>query len=245
VSDIRVLGGLLRIGQVVSAVTSRVDDGKITATRDETKVTGVEIAGMAVGIDEKGFTSPNGSQALTPIVEALAAPLAASGVKVHMTPGVTQLSAIKGTATSGFLDIEFTTIVQNAYPVVVTLSFGKASTTVEASGRNSGLIDDLLGDLTGGVTPGISDPLDAAGSDLGTDAAGDLGAPLGSEATTPSDISTPRASLAALKPMDFRSLYRWVALALAGAIVARWVVVGRLRERDTATRPNLRSLWRW
>ncbi|HZN16243.1 MAG TPA: choice-of-anchor P family protein [Acidimicrobiales bacterium] len=247
VNDIRVLGGILRIGQVTSTVTTRVDDGKITATRDETKVTGAEIAGMPVGIDEKGFTSPNGSQALAPIVESLAAPLTAAGVVVRMTPGETVIGATKGTATSGFLNIQFTTTLENAYPVVVTLSFGKASSTVEASGKSSSLLDDLLGGPIDASVAGSA--LDATGSALGAgttpDISGSGTASLGGLGGS-GGLVTPRPSIASsLEPMDFRSFYRWLALALAGAIVARWVVVNRLRERDTATHPNLRSLWRW
>jgi hypothetical protein len=251
VNDINVLKGVLRIAQVTSSVTARVDDGKITATRDETKVSGVTIAGQPVAIDDKGFTSPNGSRALAPLVEAAAAPLAAAGVKVRATPGETTIGPVKGTATSGFLTIEFTTLIRGQYPATVTLSFGKAAATVEASGKISDVLGDTLGDVSGGLgdTGGLAaGVLDAAGTDLGTGTAGDLGGALGTGGTgsLPGNLVTPRTSVAsALTPMDFRSLYRWLVLAMGGALLARWFVVTRLRERDTATRPNLRSLWRW
>ena len=179
VSDIRLLGGIVRIAHVISTVTARVEDSKITATRDETKISGVDIAGMPVAIDDKGFTSPNGSQALTPVIEALAAPLAAAGIAVRSVPGEATIGPTKGVATSGFLSVTFTTLLQNAYPVVVTLSLGKASATIEASGRNDAVLGDTVGDLTGGlgdlsgVAPGA---LSAAGADL-------------SGATTPADIA--------------------------------------------------------
>ncbi len=228
VNDIRLLGGIFRIGQVTSTVTARVDDGKITATRDETKVVGAEIAGMPVGIDEKGFTSPNGSEALAPLIDSLAAPLAAAGVTVRMTPGESTITATKGTATSGFLTIELAQPDTTPYPATITLSFGKASATVEASGRSSSLLDEVLSDVAGGVADlGLpAGGLDAAGGDLGSGITGDLASPIGG-AASPGDAVTARVPVVSVELMDFRSLYRWVAVALLGALVARWWVVSR------------------
>jgi hypothetical protein len=252
VNDIKILKGLLRIGTVTSTVTARVDNGKITATHDDTKISGVEIAGVPVGIDDKGFTSPNGSEALAPVIETLAAPLAAAGVVVRANPGETTLTATRGVATTGYLSIEFTTLIEDAYPAIVTLSLGKASATVEASGISGDTLAEGLGDVSGSLSDtagGLAGALSSSGGDLGGigstgGGTGDVTGVLGNT-TTPGDaaIAKPVASL--LKPMDFRSFYRWLALAMLGAFIGRWWVLSRLRGRDTSNRPNLRSLWRW
>ena len=249
VNDIGVLHGLLRIAELTSTVTARVDDGKITATRDETNIAGARLAGMPVEIDDRGITAPNGSQALAPLIDALAAPLQAAGVTVKTTPGQTHISATKGTADSGYLDIGFTSTFLGSYPAVTTLSLGKASATVEASGRSDDVGNDVVGALVSGVDQALGPP--PAGNDAGAlSGATDVGSGGGNgnagvaAPRTGGDetASGPLASL--VTPMDFRSLYRWLALALAGALVARWLVVSRLRPRS-ATRPNLRDLWRW
>jgi hypothetical protein len=243
-NDIRLLGGLFRIGQLTTLVTARVDDGRVTASTDETRISGAEIAGQAVGIDEGGFTSPNGSEALQPVVDQLAGPLAEAGYTVTVTPGRVTQEAGQAQADSGTLLIEYRTTVQG-YAATFSLGMGRSTATV-AAGRmveadELGALDtgaDLpAGDLSGGDTPAgvLGESLETPGD-----------AALGNVPSGGDDGAADVRPVAAVEDlMDFRGLYRLLAVAAAVMVAARYWAVTQARRRPSAARPNLRAKWRW
>ncbi|MEY2477041.1 MAG: hypothetical protein QOG87_2356 [Actinomycetota bacterium] len=246
-NDIRLLGGLLRIDQLTTLVTARVEDGKVTASTDETRISGAEIAGQAVGIGKDGFTAPNQSQALQPVVDQLAAPLAQAGFKVTVTPGGVTQAAGQASADSGTLLIEYRTKLQDTYDTTLSLGMGRSTATV-AAGRvvdedTLGFPADAATDLsTGGSDLGGGDigPAGVLGSNL--ESAGDVAAPPAGSTDAGGDV---RPIVLAVDPMDFRGLYRLLAAAAAAMIAARFWVLAQTRRRPSAPRPNLRTMWRW
>lgn len=247
-NDLRLLGGLMRIGQLTTMVTARVEDGRVTASAEETTISGATIAGQPVGIDAGGFTSPNGSQALQPVVDQLAAPLAAAGYKVTVTPGSVTQEAGKASADSGTLLIEYRTRLQDAYNTTISLGFGHSIASVTA-GR---VVDEEVLDI-GGFDAGSD--LTSGGSDLAGGDTGPAGV-LGSALEAPADVAAVggagdggtrglRPAVAAEDLMDFRGLYRLLAVAAAAMMAARFWAVAQARRRPAAPRPNLRTLWRW
>lgn len=247
-NDLRLLGGLMRIGQLTTMVTARIEDGRVTASAEETSISGATIAGQLVGIDASGFTSPNGSQALQPVVDQLAAPLAAAGYKVTVTPGSVTQEAGKASADSGTLLIEYRTRLQDTYNTTISLGFGHSIASVTA-GR---VVDEVL-DL-GGFDAGSD--LISGGSDLAGGDAGPAGV-LGSALEAPADVAAVgggaddsgtrdlRPAVAVEDLMDFRGLYRLLAVAAAAMVAARFWAVAQARRRPAVARPNLRTLWRW
>ena len=244
-NDLRLAGGLFRIAQLTTLVTARVEDGRVTASAEETKISGAEVAGQAVGIDEGGITSPNGSEALQPVVDQVAAPLAQAGYKVTVTPGSVTRGEGEARADSGTLLIEYRTTVQG-YAATFTLGMGQSTATVSA-GRL--IAEDDLDALDTGAD------LSSGGADLADDAgpAGVLGDALESPGdvaalgdVTGDDGTTDVRSVAAVEDlMDFRGLYRLLAAAAAVMVAARFWAVAQARRRPPAPRPNLRAKWRW
>jgi hypothetical protein len=250
-NDIRLLGGLMRIGQLTTLVTARVEDGKATAKVEDTRISGAEVAGTPVGIDAGGLTAPNGSQALQPVVDQIAAPLADSGYTITVTPGSVTNEGGKAQASSGTLRIEYRTLVQGAYPTTFAVSFGRSQVTVEAGGT----ADDasVLGADGGADLGGLGTDL-SGGTDTG--AAGVLGSSLGAAGDTLGALPTAggasggvatagRPAAAVTDLMDFRSLYRLMAFATVALVAARFWAVARAGRRPAASRPNLRTMWRW
>ena len=86
VSDIKLLGGLLRISQLTSEVTVGVANDNLTATATKVDVSGVTLAGTAVGITPDGIVGLGQQVALAPIVDSLVRPLLERGIAVRTTP---------------------------------------------------------------------------------------------------------------------------------------------------------------
>lgn len=248
-NDVRLLGGLMRIGQLTTLVTARVEDGQVTASTEETRISGATVAGQAVGIDENGFTSPNGSQALQPVVDQLAAPLKEAGYTVTVTPGGVTQGAGTASADSGTLLIEYRTKLQGTYDTTFSLGLGRSTATVTA-GR---VVDEE--ELDGGLGAGTD--LEPGGSDLAGADTGPAGV-LGNSLEAPGDVAaavgdtsndsgagdtTPVSAVTEL--MDFRSLYRLLAVAAAAMMAARFWARAQAAKRGPAPRPNLRAMWRW
>jgi hypothetical protein len=246
-NDVRV-GGLLRIAQLTTAVTARVEDGQVTASTEETRISGATVAGQAVGIDENGFTAPNGSQALQPVVDQLTAPLAEAGYTVTVTPGEVAQGNGTASADSGTLVIEYRTKLQDTYDTTFSLGLGRSTATVTA-GR---VIDE--DELIGGLDTG--DDLEPGGSELAGADTGPAGV-LGSSLEAPADVAaavgaTPNERTPDVRPagavtdlMDFRGLYRLLAVAAVAMMAARFWALAQAGRRGPSPRPNLRAMWRW
>lgn len=246
-NDIRLVNGLFRIGQLTTLVTARVEDGRVTASAEETRISGAEVAGQPVGIGQDGFTAPNGSTALQPVVDQLVAPLLDQGFTVTVTPGSVTQGDGQATADSGTLLIEYRTKLNGTYDTTFSIGMGRSAATV-AAGRVIAE-DELAGsadagtDLsTGGsdLAGGDTGPAGVLGSNLET--GGDLAAPAGTGGGTTGGV---QAASAIADLMDFRAMYRLMAVAAAVMMAARFWVVAQARRRPPAPRPNLRTMWRW
>lgn len=244
-NDVKMLGGLFRIGQLTTAVTARIEDGRVTASAEETRVSGAEVAGQPVGIDGGGFTAPNGSQALQPVIDQLTAPLAQAGYSVTVTPGSTAREEGRASADSGTLRIEYRTTVQG-YPATLTLGLGRSTASVGA-GRT------VTEDNAAAFDDGGAGDLAPGGTDF---AAGDVAGVLGSSLEAPADVSggsvattTGASSVAPASAvddlMDFRGLYKLLMLGAALLVAVRFWTVARAKRSAVVARPDLRTKWRW
>ena len=246
-NDVRLVNGLFRIGQLTTLVTARVEDGEVTASTEETRISGAEVAGQPVGIGPDGFTAPNGSTALQPVVDQLVAPLLDQGFTVTVTPGRVTEDNGQATADSGTLLIEYRTKLQGTYETTVSIGMGRSTATV-AAGRV--IAEDELAASADAGTDLSSGGADLAGGDTGPagvlgsnlDAGGDVAAPADTGGGTTDGV---QAASAVADLMDFRAMYRLMALAAAVMMAARFWVVAQARRRPPAPRPNLRTMWRW
>ncbi|HET7654981.1 MAG TPA: choice-of-anchor P family protein [Acidimicrobiales bacterium] len=247
VSDLRLLGGLLRIDQVTSEVTTELVDGRPSATASKVDVSGAEIAGQPVGITDKGIVALGQSVALAPVVSSLTAPIADRGIAVHTTPARESVGDGEATATGGSLVIEMPIDVQGR-PGRFTLTLARAESHLEASGDDA--TPDVLGTV-GDIGGGLGAPLDGtalaplpAGS-VAIDASGppspstDLAA---GPADAPRAATAPGAVAAVSSVWDTRPLYRATAVAALLMLVMRRLL-RRYTTRDA--RSSLRPLWRW
>ena len=201
---------------------------------------GRRIAGMPVGIDENGFTSPNGSEAMAPIIESLAAPLAASGIRVRVTPGERLIAPMQGDAHDVGLphdrvhDARRRTSTRPRYAVVRQglghrrgIGSGRQPPRRRAGRRHRRARRrgrPRVPSLDAAAARSTTSPARRRG----VDAVGGTG----------DDDATGAGTVAAIKPMDFRSMYRWTALAMALA-VALWLwAPAPARRRSSRTVPT-------
>ncbi len=249
VSDLRLVGGLLRISQITSEVSVAVSNGNLTATASKVDVSGVTLAGMPVGITADGIVGLGQPLGLAPVIDALVQPLVDQGIQVRAIPSSEVVTETTAVATGGALEIEVPLDVQG-YPGTFKLTLGRALAAMEVgpfgSGDDggSGAVDPLPDDGGGSVAlPDLgSNP--SFGSDLPsvpTDPGGSPGP------TGPGGPTTELVSVAVgreVEDWDVTTLYRLMligGIALFGA--GRVVVRTSLRPQRRAT--DLRQLWRW
>lgn len=250
VSDLRLLGGLLRIDQITSEVTTELVDGRPSAKASKVDVSGAELAGQPVGITDRGIVALGQSVALAPVLSSLTAPLTDRGIAVHTTPSSESTADGEATATGGSLVIEMPIDVQGR-PGSFTLTLARAESHLEASGERG--TPDVL-DAAGGSGVAFGAPPDATtlaplpASSLTPDASGAL-APASARSdvaagpTDATDTAEPPRAVAALSSVwDTRPLYRATAIA-ALMMVAMRRFLRRYAGRDA--RSSLRPLWRW
>jgi hypothetical protein len=253
VSDVRLLGGLLRIDHITSEVTTELVDGRPSAQASKVDVSGAEIAGQPVGITDRGIVALGQSVALAPVVSSLASPLADRGIAIHTTPASESVGDGEATATGGSLVIEMPIEVQGR-PGRFTLTLARAESHLEVSGDAGGAPDVLGAVAEGGGDFGA--PLDASAlAPLpASSAAADTAEALTSAspgASADADAgrndagaapASPRAMAAVSSVWDTRPLYRATAL---GALLM--LVMRRFLRRDVTrdARSSLRPLWRW
>jgi hypothetical protein len=250
VSDLRLLGGLLRISQITSEVTVGVANGKPKATASKVDVSGVTVAGVPVGITADGIVGLGQPLGLAPVIDVLVQPLGDQGIQVRTTPSSEVVTETTAVATGGALEIEAPIDVQG-YPGTFTLTFGRAAANLE------------VGPLAGGDDGGTGG-LDPLPDDGGSVALPDLGSTPSFDTDLPSDPTSPAGSSGAdtsepggtvtelvsvpvgrqIEDWDVTTLYRLMlvgGIALFGA--GRVVVRTSLRPQRRAT--DLRQLWRW
>jgi hypothetical protein len=245
VSDIRLLGGLLRISHLTSEVTVGVANDRPTASATKVDVSGVTVAGTPVGITGDGIVGLGQPLALAPVIDSLVRPLVGQGIKVHTTPSTTTLGDRAATANGGALTIEVPLDVQG-YPGTLTVTLGGATASLEVGPLSSA--DD-------------SDPTDDGDSAL---ALGDDGLPLPGlgdstsfDSLLPSTSATPTNGRAGagtelvsvpigrqIEDWDVTTLYRVLLLGGAALLAAGRVIV-RTSIRPVRRATDLRKLWRW
>ena len=245
VSDIHLVGGLLRISQLTSEVTVGVTNGKLKATASKVDVSGVTLAGVPVGITADGIVGLGQPLGLAPVIDVLVQPLLEQGVQVRTIPSSESVTETTAMASGGGLEIEVPIAVQG-YPGTFSLTLGRARADIEVGALSSG---------DGGTVPVDPTPDDGGVvtlPDLGSPSfGGDLpSVPTGSSRARPSGPSGPDTELVSvpvgrlIEDWDVTTLYRLMLLggiALFGA--GRVVMRSSLRPQRRAT--DLRQLWRW
>ena len=242
VSDMSLLGGLVHIDQMTSEVTASITNDKPKATVTKVRVTGATVAGMAVGITEKGIVGLGSETALAPVIDTLLKPLVDQGLKIRTTPSSAVTGARTAVATGGGLEIEAPISVQG-YPGVLTVTVGRALAELEVGALSEGTgssIDDGTGSLP---DDSGSFPLPGLG-----DSATDLPGLPSSPTVTPGRVggteivSVPVGRV--VEDWDVTTLYR--VLLLGGiALFAAGQVIVRSTTRPSRRSNDLRQLWRW
>jgi hypothetical protein len=250
VSDLRLVGGLLRISQLTSEVTVGVANGKLRATASKVDVSGVTLAGVPVGITADGIVGLGQPLGLAPVIDVLVQPLLDQGVRVRVTPSSEVVTDTTAVATGGALEIEVPIDVQG-FAGTFSLTLGRATAAIEVGPLGSG---DGGGTAGGEPLPDDGDAI--ALPDLGSTPSfgSDLPlvptSPTGSAVTDTSGSSGPTTELVSIplgrqvEDWNVTTLYRLMLLggiALFGA--GRVVMRASLRPQRRAT--DLRQLWRW
>jgi|GEM_PF-5946138 len=242
VSDVRLLGGLLRIDQITSEVTTELVDGRLSAQASKVDVSGAEVAGQPIGITDKGIVALGQSVALAPVVSSLAAPLTGRGILLHTTPSSESIGDGEATASGGSLVIEIPIDVQGR-PGSFTLTLAQAESHVEASGDN-GTLDQAgaAGDTNGDLGPTELQSLPASpATNTASLVPEPNDVPTASSATGGAQAARP--SVAAVSSIwDTRPLYRAVAVAALLMLLMRRLL---RRYATREARSSLRPLWRW
>ncbi len=249
VSDVKLLGGLVQIGQITSQVTAGIQNDTPTSSVDDLQVSGATLAGMPVGITDKGITGLGSSVALAPVIDKLLAPLQAQGITIKTTPASHTVNGRTATATAGTLQITAKLSVEG-YPGTFTLTIGQslAEMTVgalsDSSATAAGGTSDLggsaglvTGDTSSGL-PGLGDNSSSLLPSLATPAPPTAGgrAPGTEIVSVPANRAVQRWSVTNLYRM---MLLGGLLLFAAGQVVVRTTLRPRRRPND------LRQLWRW
>jgi hypothetical protein len=242
VSDVRLLGGLLRISEITSEVTVGIVNDVPQASVQKVDVAGVTLAGNAIGITEDGIVAPGQSTALGPVLQALLAPLLEQGIQVRTTPVVQEAEGRTATAVGGALEIEVPLDVQG-YPGTLPVTLGRASAFLEVgplgAAGGDGVVDGGGSSVsTGGPLPGLGEvPSFGAGLPSSGSTVTKGGPTSGTEI-----ISVPVGRQ--VEDWDLTTLYRvLLAGGLAMFVASRLVVRAALRPVRRAA--DLRTLWRW
>ncbi len=237
VNDLRLLGGLLRIGQLTSAVRVSVVNDTPRASAPEVTVTGVTVAGTPVGITDEGIVGLGQAVALAPVIDSLVQPLVEQGISVRTTPAHTERGDRTAVATGGAVEIEVPVDVQG-YPGTLVVSFGRATADLEV-GPFGGTADE--GDL-GTVLPVDEGPLPGLG-EIPSFGDGLPASPSGRSGGTGTELVAVPVGRQ-IEDWDLTDLYRVLLLGGAALFVAGRVVV-RTSLRPIRRATDLRQLWRW
>ena len=253
VGDLRLLGGLLRIGEITSSVRTSVVDGRLAADAPEVVVTGVSLAGTPVGITDEGIVGLGSPTALAPIVDTLLAPLLSRGIEVRTTPAGRSTDDTTAEAFGGSLSISLPLNVAG-YPGSLELTIGRVSSAVEVGGLrglDDGSSDDggSSGSSTGGTGTGSGGVIRPSGSVTSPTASRPSSA--GAVATDNGDGTTDAVGGFVSLPVtrqiadwQVATLYRWL-FAASGVLLLAGAVATRASRRGGRRRTELRPLWRW
>ena len=238
-SDIRLLGGLVRIGHLTSEVRVGVVNDKPTASAPVVDISGVTVAGTPVGITSDGIVGLGQAVALAPVIDSLVQPLVEQGISIRTTPARRTVGERTATATGGALEIEVPIDVQG-YPGTLAITLGRATADLEVGPLGGAGTD---GEDGGGVSLDVG-PLPGLGESTGFD----LGSPTvtpganGGAGTVTEIISVPAGRQ--IEDWDLTNTYRVLLVGGAALFVAGRVVV-RTSLRPIRRATDLRQLWRW
>ncbi|HJR27067.1 MAG TPA: choice-of-anchor P family protein, partial [Acidimicrobiales bacterium] len=126
VSDLRLLGGLVRIGHLTSTVSVGIVNDEPTAEAPQVDVSGVTVAGTPVGITDDGIVGLGPAVALAPVIDSLVQPLVEQGISIRTTPATRTVGERTATASGGAVEIEVPLDVQG-YPGTLVVTFGRAA----------------------------------------------------------------------------------------------------------------------
>jgi hypothetical protein len=250
VSDLRLLGGLVRIDQISSSVTTTIDGDVLIADASEVHVTGASVAGTPVGITADGIEAQGQPTALAPIVDLLVAPLVEQGIRIHTTPAEQTVSETTAVARGGTLAIEVDLEV-SGYPGTLVVTLGRAVSELSASGLREATPTRIPTGGTGGTS---TSPATSAPGGGTTPARGGSSVPattdVSSRTENPSELAVGRdGEIIVLPPSrviadwDVEDIYR--AMVAGGAFLLAALVLVRRAARNGASNPDLRHLWRW
>jgi hypothetical protein len=242
VSDVRLLGGLLRISEITSEVRAGVANDRVSAAASKVDVVGATIAGTPVGITAEGIVGLGQQLALAPIIDALVRPLLDQGIVVRTTSAREEVGERTASAIGGALEIEIPLDVQG-YPGTFVLSIGRAIADIEVgplAGDDGGTgSDDGTGtgvDVGSSLLPGLGER-PSFGSGLPAP-----GGPTANGGQVTEIIAVPVGRQ--IEDWDVRTLYRVIFLGGAALFLAGQVVV-RTSVRPHRRPTDLRQLWRW
>jgi hypothetical protein len=240
VSDIRLLGGLVRIAHFSSEVTVGVVNDKPTAAAPTVDVSGVTVAGTPVGLTSDGIVGLGPALALAPVIDSLVRPLVEQGISIRTTPARREVGDRTAVVTGGALEIEVPIDVQG-YPGTLVVTLGRTTADLEVGplGESSTDADGELGgvEIDSGPLPGLGE---STGVDLGAPTVPSR--PDGAGGTVTEIVSVPVGREAL--DWDLTNTYRVLILGGAALFVAGRVVV-RTSLRPIRRATDLRQLWRW
>jgi hypothetical protein len=245
--SVQLFGGLLQIAEISTSVSVRIDSKGGSANPGQITVGGASLNGVPVAITDRGIEAPSGSTAVTPIVDALAKPLAQQGFSVHTTPAEGSGTSDQATASGAALVIEHHTTV-NGFPAVTTISLGGSRASISVSGLTA---DETAAPADSTTAPSTSsaDQSPPAPAPVGTPPSLTAGQTTGTKGsalprTRRIPVANSPAALTAA-PIDFRPGYPPVLAGGLFLLAAYWWMNRRARPGALRASTDLRSLWRW
>jgi hypothetical protein len=239
-SDIELLDGQATIANVRSRTELSLDGGVARVVARRVEVSGATVLGTPVEITDEGIVAPGGSNALEPVVEQAAAPLADQGVTVRLTTSSEDVHGSRASAVGGGLEIAAPVMVGN-FPGRLRMVIGRTSGTIDAGSHDSAVDSEGSLPTDSALPTSVAGTTTSAGSDAFSPGATRAAVPVASRAAS---LGAARAAALRLDELlDFRSLYRWLLAGIAATLAARrWA---RARIGHHADRRDLRPLWRW
>lgn len=211
VQDLRLAGGVIRIGSVTSTATA-TDDGVTTSGSGSTVVSGMSVAGVPVSVDDKGLhvaatSTPLATQAVSDAVQAL-------GLTAVLTrPRVTR--------SAGAVSV-------NAGALVLAYHQGSSSYALTIGRAAVGLSASRTGPSAGLPLPTLPTPGTPSGTVPRASVPG--GAPASGVAAPPAVADAPTGPLPLLRAALGRLAPGPTALGVAGLLAVAGVLVAGLRR---------------
>ena len=247
-SDVAMLGGTFRAGQVTALATLVLRDGKAEPGRSEVAVGDATLADAPVGVTGEGLVLGPQSVPLSPVATSVNGGIRAAGIEIFVTPATQEVDGATAHVRSGSVRLRLTTEL-HGFPLVVELDLGGTEVSSDAvadagSGLEVAPLSDAPAAAVDATVPAAFPELTPATSATG--AIDGFAAPSGAVAA-PASAATTLGGGTSFTPvgsttLDFRPVYVWLVLLGGAALVARRLA---LRGNPSRTGPVLSDLWRW